>query len=680
VNYIDPDNIYTSAYFQAFFESSPRSLVMKADEPYFTILAVSDQYLHLVHKERHDLLGKGLFEVFPGNQADPSEQFSVAASFHRVITKSQRDELPIFKYEIFSPETGELETFYWSNLNEPVLNEQGKVAYLINSTINITEQIVQQNALKEAFAQVAALQREQVLYEELVATNEELESANEEITAINENLEQKIIEGTRSFVQSEARLRSILKQATAGIMICMDSALIIESVNDAMLTIISKSVQIVGKPFVEALPELGSQGLFDVIQKVYSSGITYNAHEAKLAIERDGSLINGYFNFTYQAITDEHGQCMGILIVATDVTALVQNRLEKEHLDRQLMLAVASSGIGTWYIQPDTKALKYNENLANIYGYEAEANMTYEQAIGQVPEDYRSLLVAAIEQAIESGGDYDITFQQLRFNDGKPIWLRSMGRIVQDENGEHTIFSGVVIDVTAQKQEEQRKNDFISMVSHELKTPLTSMSGYIQILLSKADKANDPFATNALTKANNQVKKMITMINGFLNVSRLDSGNIHLEKTSFDIADLLKEIKQETVDILLSHRIFFEPGIKACIYADRNKIGQVIHNFFSNAVKYAPAGTTITITAHATENVVQVSVKDLGIGIHPEDQPKLFDRFYRVENEQTGMVSGFGIGLYLSAEIIHLHQGQIWVESESDKGSTFYFSLPLEKK
>jgi two-component system sensor histidine kinase VicK len=161
---------------------------MKADVPRFTILAVSDQYLHLVHKQRHELLGKGLFGVFPGNQADPSEQFSVAASFHRVIAKGQRDELPLFKYEIFLPETGELETYYWSNLNEPVLNEQGQVAYLINSTANITEQIIQENALKEAFAQVEALQREKVLYEELAATNEELESANEEITAINEEL------------------------------------------------------------------------------------------------------------------------------------------------------------------------------------------------------------------------------------------------------------------------------------------------------------------------------------------------------------------------------------------------------------------------------------------------------------------------------------------------------------
>ena len=692
MNYTHPDNIYTSANFQAFFKSSPRSLVIKADVPLFTILAVSDQFLHLVHKERHELLGKALFEVFPGNLADASEQFSVAASFLRVIAKCQPDELPVFKYEISMPETGELETYYWSNLNEPVLNEQGQVAYLINSTANISEQITRENALKEALSQVEALQRERVLYEELAATNEELESANEEITAINEELvtaqqilsnsnaalEQKIIERTRSFVQSEARLRSILKQATAGIMICMDSTLVIESVNDTMLNIISKSAQIVGKPFFEAMPELRTQGLFEVIEKVYNSGVTFIANEAKVAVERAGSIINGYFNFTYQAIIDEHGQCIGILIVATDVTTQVENRLEKEHLDHQLTLAVASSGIGTWYIQPDTKVLKYNENLVKIYGYEAEANMTYDQAIGQVTEAYRSLMVAAIEEAIASGGDYDITFQQRRFNDGKLIWLRSIGRIVQDENGEHTIFSGVVIDVTAQKQEEQRKNDFISMVSHELKTPLTSMGGYIQILLGKAEKTNDPFATNALIKANNQVKKMNTMINGFLNVSKLDSGEIYMEKTSFDIGDLLKEIEEETHDIVLSHQIFFEPVKKACIHADRDKIGQVINNLISNAVNYAPLDTTITISAHVAGNSVQVSVKDLGTGISSEDQPKVFDRFYRVENKQIGMVSGFGIGLYLSAEIIHLHQGRIWVESEIDQGSTFYFSLPME--
>ncbi|RZK69610.1 MAG: PAS domain-containing sensor histidine kinase, partial [Pedobacter sp.] len=588
-------------------------------------------------------------------------------------------ELPVFKYEIFSPHTGELETYYWSNLNEPVLDEQGQVTYLINSTANITEQIVQGNALKEALAQVEALQREQVLQEELAATNEELESANEEIISIIEELEQKVIERTQSFIQSEARLGSILKQATAGIMICMDSNLVIESVNDAMLAFIGRTIEIVGKPFFDVLPELRSQGLFEVIEKVYNSGITFAANEAKVAVERAGVLVNGYYNFTYQAILDEDGQSIGILIVATEVTAQVQNRMEKEHLDGQFLLAVASSGIGTWHIDPESKALMYNENLAKIYGYEAESNMTYNQAIEQVTEDYRPIIVAAIEEAIATGGDYDITFQQLRFNDRKPIWLRSIGRITQDENGDHTIFSGVVIDVTSQKQEEQRKNDFISMVSHELKTPLTSMVGYIQILLGKAEKIHDPFAMNVLTKASNQVRKMTTMINGFLNVSRLDSGNINLEKSNFNIVDLIKEIEEETVDIVLSHLISFEPVIEAWIFADRNKIGQVINNLISNAVKYSPVGTTIIISAHTVNNMVQISVKDQGVGIIPEDQPKVFDRFYRVTNEQTGMVSGFGIGLYLSAEIIHLHQGKIWVESESSKGSTFYLTLPLGK-
>jgi two-component system sensor histidine kinase VicK len=677
VNYTDSDNIYTSSAFQAFFKSSTRSLVIKADIPRFTILAVSDQYLHLVHKEREELLGKGLFEVFPGNESDPSEQFSVASSFHRVINTGLNDELPVFKYEIHSPDTDQLESYYWSNLNEPVLNDEGKVAYVINTTANITKQIEQENALKLAFAQVEALKREQVLYEELAATNEEVEAANEEILAINEELEQKVNERTLDLVQSESRVRSILKQATAGIMICMDRKLVIESVNDTMLTIIGKSAEIVGKPFFEALPELQSQGLFEVIENVYSSGVTFTATEAKIAVERAGSLIDGYFNFTYQAILEDDGQPIGILIVATDVTLQVQNRLEKEHLDRQLMLAVSCSGIGTWYIQPDTKALKYNDNLAKMYGYEAEATMTYDLAIGQVTEQYRSTLVAAIEEAIATGGDYDVTFQQRRFNDEKAIWLRSIGKIVKDENGEHTIFSGVVIDITAQKEEEQRKNDFISMVSHELKTPLTSMGGYVQILLPNAKKINDPFAINILTKANQQVKKMTTMINGFLNVSRLESGNIYMDKSSFDLADLLKEIEQETVEVQFTHRFQFEPIIKAQIYADRNKIGQVIDNLISNAVKYAPLGTTIKVSSNIIENSIQVSVKDLGAGIRSEDQPKLFDRFYRVENEQVGMVSGFGIGLYLSAEIIKLHQGKIWVESEIGKGSTFYFILPV---
>jgi two-component system sensor histidine kinase VicK len=181
-----------------------------------------------------------------------------------------------------------------------------------------------------------------------------------------------------------------------------------------------------------------------------------------------------------------------------------------------------------------------------------------------------------------------------------------------------------------------------------------------------------------LDKAKTQVKKMTTMINGFLNVSRLESGKIHIDKQLFDMKDLVKEAEEEVLATIGSHHIVFEPVEVTLVMADRDKIGHVINNFISNAVKYSPVGSTINVACVTVGKNAQISVKDQGIGIRPADIDKLFERYYRVENVSTKSISGFGIGLYLCSEIIERHSGSIWVESIVGEGSTFHFSIPLD--
>jgi len=215
------------------------------------------------------------------------------------------------------------------------------------------------------------------------------------------------------------------------------------------------------------------------------------------------------------------------------------------------------------------------------------------------------------------------------------------------------------------------------MVSHELRTPLTSLQGYVQLLTSKAKTAEDTFSVVKLDKAQIQVKKMLTLMNGFLNASSFEAGKIYLNEQTFEINALLNEVVEEVMLITPSHNIVVLPSPIVSVNADRDKIGQVINNFLSNALKYSPKGKNIEIACREVDGSVQVSVKDDGMGIKPEDQGKLFDRYFRIESALTQTISGFGLGLYLSAEIIQRHNGKVWVESEAGKGSTFYFSLPL---
>jgi two-component system, OmpR family, sensor histidine kinase VicK len=183
-----------------------------------------------------------------------------------------------------------------------------------------------------------------------------------------------------------------------------------------------------------------------------------------------------------------------------------------------------------------------------------------------------------------------------------------------------------------------------------------------------------------LDRAVVQVRKMNRMVTGFLNLSRLEAGKMLITKQLFDLDQLTRELIDESKLIESSHEIVFHSGGKMVVSADQDKISSVISNLISNAIKYSPKEQKIEVTTRLNGSNVEVRVKDYGMGILQQDQKKIFDRYYRVETNRSTAVPGFGVGLYLSAEIIHRHQGQIWVESEIGKGSSFYFNLPMDPR
>ncbi|RZK35555.1 MAG: PAS domain-containing sensor histidine kinase, partial [Hymenobacter sp.] len=269
----------------------------------------------------------------------------------------------------------------------------------------------------------------------------------------------------------------------------------------------------------------------------------------------------------------------------------------------------------------------------------------------------------------------DVQYRTIGAEDKKLRWVRAKGKAYFDTSDRPTRFIGSVLDITEQKQDELRKNDFISMVSHELKTPLTSLTAIVQMLQFKMKPSDDPAAANPLDRAVIQLKKMSALIGGFLNVSRLESGKIHLDVGPFNLGGLITEITEEFILTTSSARLTFLPCREIVVAADRDKIGTVIANLLSNAVKYSPQGSFIEVSCEVSGSVAKVSIKDQGMGISPQNIGKLFDRYYRVEGNSG--ISGFGIGLYLCAEIIQRHDGRIWADSKPGEGSVFCFELPF---
>lgn len=182
-----------------------------------------------------------------------------------------------------------------------------------------------------------------------------------------------------------------------------------------------------------------------------------------------------------------------------------------------------------------------------------------------------------------------------------------------------------------------------------------------------------------LEKAGKQLAKMTRMINGFLNVSRLEFGRIQMDYQVFDLAELMREVQEEAIATISNHNIVFVSAPGIWLNADREKTSQVFNNLLSNADKYSPPGSTIEVTATVKDNYAEVSVRDEGTGVNSEDLPRLFERYYRVKEADKNHIAGFGIGLYLCAEIVKLHGGKIWAESQPGNGSTFFFTLPVHK-
>jgi PAS domain S-box-containing protein len=220
-----------------------------------------------------------------------------------------------------------------------------------------------------------------------------------------------------------------------------------------------------------------------------------------------------------------------------------------------------------------------------------------------------------------------------------------------------------------------KKDEFIGLASHELKTPLASINGYIQILQRLV---NDVQQQKFLDKASRQVSRLTTLVNDLLDVSKIEAGKLRLAITDFD----LKQVIDEAIDLIshetLKYEIVFTTKVKEClVYGDSQRIEQVIINLLSNAIKYAPAANRVEVTLKCSPKKVVVSVRDFGLGIPADKLKNIFTRFYRID-EATPNISGLGIGLYLAHEIITRHSGNIWVESEAGKGSTFFFSLPFK--
>ena len=561
----------------------------------------------------------------------------------------------------------------------PVLNELGEVEAVAGTTRDITERKKWEEELANSTEELQAINEEMAaVNEEMAAVNEEQAASNEELTATNDELamvNQQLVEARKKIEESEVALRLAIDAANFGTWFI--HSITREFITDARLKELFGYYPDESLSIEQALAQITEEYRGFVATKlenaIYNGGdydVTYpviGLHDNRLRWLRAIGNLKADPSGAFSAFT-------GLVMDITEQYLAVKN---VERAEESLRMAIDAAGLGSYYINVIDRIFYPSAKLKEFFGFAPDEEVAYEAAINQIHPDYRQDAANLVELAITKGVKFDMEYPIIGHNDGKIRWVRGIGTVQQDEKGVNKYFTGVLHEITEQKQDEIRKNDFIGMVSHELKTPLTSLTAIVQVANAKLKNNEDSFLAGAMEKANVQVKRMSNMINGFLNISRLESSKLLIDKHEFILDDLIEDIAKETGLTVSSHSIVFHPCNPISVNADQDKIGSVITNLISNAVKYSPKGKLIEVKCENKGDKVQVSVKDEGMGLKPQDKDKVFDRYFRVESNHTQHISGFGIGLYLSAEIIHRHDGEIWVESETGKGSTFYFSLPL---
>ncbi|MCX3267245.1 sensor histidine kinase [Pedobacter agri] len=342
---------------------------------------------------------------------------------------------------------------------------------------------------------------------------------------------------------------------------------------------------------------------------------------------------------------------------------------EGDHLSSLSLLNALPQQV--WTAGSDGKIDYVNDTICRDFGYPQALIIESGWEAFVHPEDITES-IERWQEALNTEKEY-VTEFRLRFTDGQYYWHLARAVLVK-RTGKPSIWVGTNTNIQSHKDIESRKDEFISIASHELKTPLTSIRAYNQVMLRKA---SDGTIKDYLLRTQGQLARLEKLIKDLLDVSKINAGKMSLNLENFNFSEMLRDAISAAQSVSTKHKIILTDELNLEFTGDHYRLEQVVQNFLSNAVKYSPEADRVLVSTNIKDGNVIVSVTDFGIGIERSHLGRLFDRYYRADNSSSRF-DGLGLGLFISAEIIKRHGGSFWIESELGKGATFFFKLPLE--
>jgi two-component system CheB/CheR fusion protein len=521
----------------------------------------------------------------------------------------------------------------------------------------------QAEELKASNEELQAINEElRSVAEELETSKEELQSMNEELRTVNQELKIKIEETTLS----SNNMQNLINSSNIGT-IFLDPSLRIAMFTPAVREVFNLIPSDLGRPLSDITHRLEYKNLLQDAEKVL---------EKFPIVEQEVQTTDGrYYIMRVLPYRTAEDHINGIVITFVDISRRKQAEDDLLESKERMERAFSITTVGIIYFKNTGEVTGANDAFLRMCGYTRDdlinGKIRWEELTA--PE-FRTHSKKASEEFIAYGRAMPYEKQYIR-KDGTRWWALFSSARISDEEGVEFI-----LDITEQKQLEQQKDEFMAIASHELKTPVTSIKVFAEVLREKFQQQKDAQSAELMLKMIEQVDRLNALVRDLLDTTKIAEGKLQLSVESFDLNALIKERVEELQRISTRHQLIFRPGKLAKITADRERIGQVLTNIIFNAIKYSPEGGDIFITSEPIQQGVQVAVKDQGIGIPSAIIGNVFNRFFRTKNQKVQSYPGMGLGLYISAGIIERHGGTISVASKEGEGSEFRFTLLYNNK
>jgi PAS domain S-box-containing protein len=661
--------------FRALFQRSPNPYMVL--DPQLRFVAANDAYLKVTGRRFEEILGRDLFDAFPHDPAHPNNKSAtlLRESLERVVATGQPDVLAVIRYRVPRAGDGDSQTEdrVWSATHTPILGDDGRVAYVLQHTVDVTEL----QRLREAASDPAAASSGTTRMEAGV-----LERARE------------VQEANQSLQIERASLRRLFQQAPGFMAFLSGPTHVFEIANAAYYQLVGHR-DILGKAVAEALPELENQGYINLLDQVFTTGDPFVGTRMRALLQREpgAPLSEVFLNFSFQPIVDPSGDTDGILVLGYDITQQTRQEAERNALlererearadaeDAEARRRFLAEAIPqqVWTARPDGDLDFVNNRVLEYFGASEAEVLGSGWRVSVHPDDIADC-IGRWSESLRTGAEYECEFR-LRRADGLYRWHLARALALRGPDDRIVKWFGTNTDMdelTRARDELRRRAEFdqqlIGIVSHDLRNPLNAIGIATALLLKRGQL--DEQQVRIVRRIISSSGRAVRLIGDFLDFTQARMmGRIPVSRRPANIREIARQVFDEVLLTQPSRKgTFTHDGEETGIW-DPDRIAQVIGNLVGNAFQHSPESSVVRLATRGDDHFVTIDVHNEGTPIPPGDLARLFEPFERgTDASSTGR--SIGLGLYISRQIVNAHEGTLEVRSTEADGTRFTVRLP----